>query len=172
MSDGQRAQDIYMIRQINDRDSFEELGLIMHVRKEILDQVYQGLTGNLENIMILSPNMELIASRDYDDLSVMTDVLNESIEGYMGEKIDEKAGMFISYITQQITGWKIVSYVSLDVLYKDANTLKNNIIMLCIAAVIVLSFVTLIIAVNIVKPINNLVNGMKKVQSGEGIRLK
>ena len=90
----------------------------------------------------------------------------------MGEKIDEKAGMFISYITQQITGWKIVSYVSLDVLYKDANTLKNNIIMLCIAAVIVLSFVTLIIAVNIVKPINNLVNGMKKVQSGEGIRLE
>jgi two-component system sensor histidine kinase YesM len=173
MSDGQRAQDIYMIRQINDRDSFEELGLlIMHVKKEILDQVYQGLTGNLENIMILSPNMELIASRDYDDLSVMTDVLNESIEGYMGEKIDEKAGMFISYITQQITGWKIVSYVSLDVLYKDANTLKNNIIMLCIAAVIVLSFVTLIIAVNIVKPINNLVNGMKKVQSGEGIRLE
>lgn len=169
VSDGSRVQDIYMIRQINDRDDFVELGLlVMHVKKEILDEVYQGLTGNFENFIILSPNMELIASRDYDDPSYISGVLNESIDGYMGEKVDEKAGMFISYITQELTGWKIVSYVSLDVLYKDANTLKNNIIMLCIVAVAVLSVVTLITAVNIIKPINKLVNGMKKVQSGEG----
>jgi two-component system sensor histidine kinase YesM len=173
VSDGSKAKDIYMIRQIYDRDDFFELGLlIMQVRKEILDQVYQGLTGSLQNIMILSPNMELIASRDYSDPAAMTGVLNENIEGYTGEKIDEKTGMFISYITQELTGWKIVSYVSLDVLYRDAHTLKNNIIMLCIAAVVVLAAVTLITAVNIVKPINKLVNGMKKVQSGEDIRIE
>ena len=65
-----------------------------------------------------------------------------------------------------------MSYVSLDELYRDANTLKNNIIMLCIAAVVVLAVVTLVIAVNIVKPINKLVNGMKKVQSGEDILIE
>ncbi|HOQ07197.1 MAG TPA: sensor histidine kinase [Clostridiales bacterium] len=169
VSDGSnRAQDVYMIRQINDRDDFFELGLlIMHVRKELFDEVYQGLTGNLENIMILSPDMELIASRDAVNPDVMANLLNGGISGYMGEKIDEKAGMFISYITQELTGWKIVSYVSLDVLYRDANTLKNNIIMLCIVAVVVLSAVTMVIAMNILKPINKLVNGMKKVQAGE-----
>ena len=173
MSDESRAKEIYMIRLIYDRDDFFELGLlVMHVRKEILDQVYQGLTGNLSNIMILSPDMKLIASRDYNDLPVMTGLLSDSIEGYMGEKIDKKAGVFVSYITQESTGWKIVSYVSLDELYRDANTLKNNIIMLCIAAVVVLAVVTLVIAVNIVKPINKLVNGMKKVQSGEDIRIE
>ncbi|NLH96023.1 MAG: sensor histidine kinase [Clostridiaceae bacterium] len=167
--ENKRAKDVYMIRQINDRDDFDELGLlIMHVRKELFDEVYQGLTGNLENIMILSPDMELVASRNIVNPNIMESMLNEGISGYMGEKIDEKAGMFISYITQEMTGWKIVSYVRLDVLYKDARTLRNNIIMLCIAAVIVLSAVTLVIAVNIVKPINKLVNGMKKVQEGEG----
>lgn len=167
--ENKRAKDVYMIRQINDRDDFDELGLlIMHVRKELFDEVYQGLTGNLENIIILSPDMELVASRNIVNPNIMESMLNEGISGYMGEKIDEKAGMFISYITQEMTGWKIVSYVRLDVLYKDARTLRNNIIMLCIAAVIVLSAVTLVIAVNIVKPINKLVNGMKKVQEGEG----
>ena len=166
--ENKRAKDVYMIRQINDRDDFDELGLlIMHVRKELFDEVYQGLTGNLENIMILSPDMELVASRNIVNPNIMESMLNEGISGYMGEKIDEKAGMFISYITKEMTGWKIVSYVRLDVLYKDARTLRNNIIMLCIAAVIVLSAVTLVIAVNIVKPINKLVNGMKKYRKAK-----
>jgi two-component system sensor histidine kinase YesM len=173
VSDESRVKEIYMIRLIYDRDDFLELGLlVMHVRKEILDQVYQGLTGNLSNIMILSSDMKLIASRDYSDIPVMTGLLSDSIEGYMGEKIDKNTGLFVSYITQESTGWKIVSYVSLDVLYRDANTLKYNIIMLCIVAVVVLAVVTLVIAVNIVKPINKLVNGMKKVQSGEDIRIE
>jgi two-component system sensor histidine kinase YesM len=173
VSDESRVKEIYMIRLIYDRDDFLELGLlVMHVRKEILDQVYQGLTGNLSNIMMLSSDMKLIASRDYSDIPVMTGLLSDSIEGYMGEKIDKNTGLFVSYITQESTGWKIVSYVSLDVLYRDANTLKYNIIMLCIVAVVVLAVVTLVIAVNIVKPINKLVNGMKKVQSGEDIRIE
>ena len=37
--------------------------------------------------------MKLIASRDYNDLPVMTGLLSDSIEGYMGEKIDKRQGV-------------------------------------------------------------------------------
>jgi len=131
-----------------------------------MDDVYQGLTGNLQNIVLLTSDMELIASRDYNDLTVMSDALLGSIEAETGEKIDEKKGLFVSYITQRSTGWKIVAYTALDELYRDAYTLRNKIVMLCVAVVIVLTVLTLFIAVDIVKPINELVNGMKKVQAG------
>jgi two-component system sensor histidine kinase YesM len=167
VSENQQVSDIYMVRQINDRDRFDELGmLIIHVRKDIMDDVYQGLTGNLQNIVLLTSDMELIASRDYNDLTVMSDALLGSIEAETGEKIDEKKGLFVSYITQRSTGWKIVAYTALDELYRDAYTLRNKIVMLCVAVVIVLTVLTLFIAVDIVKPINELVNGMKKVQAG------
>lgn len=167
VSEDQKVKDIYMIRLINDRDRFAELGLlIIHVKKEVLDQVYQGLTGNLQNIVILTSDLELIASRDYNDLTVMSDALLGSIEAETGEKIDEKSGLFISYITQKNTGWKIAAYAALDMLYRDAYTLGNNIIMLCAVVVIMLTILTLFIAVDIVKPINRLVNGMKEIQAG------
>jgi len=167
VSENQQVSDIYMVRQINDRDRFDELGmLIIHVRKDIMDDVYQGLTGNLQNIVLLTSDMEQIASRDYNDLTVMSDALLGSIEAETGEKIDEKKGLFVSYITQRSTGWKIVAYTALDELYREAYTLRNKSVMLCVAVVIVLTVLTLFIAVDIVKPINELVNGMKKVQAG------
>lgn len=167
VSENKRVKNIYLVRQINDRDSFKELGLlVMHIKKELLDEVYQGLTGNLQNIIILSADKELIASRDYEDLAIYSGVLNK-IDGDIGEKIEEESGVFVSYITLKNIGWKIVAYVALDELYKDANTLRKNIIMLCLVVIVILTMLTLLIAVDIVKPINRLVNGMKKVQAGE-----
>ncbi len=168
VAENRKVKDIYMARQINDRDRFKELGLlIMHVKKEVLDEVYQGLTGNLQNIMILSSDKELIASRNYNDSYILSDELMESINGEKGEKIDEKAGVFVSYITLKNAGWKIAAYVTLDELYKDAYKLRRNIVMLCFVSVLLLSVITTIIAVDFVSPINKLVKGMKKVQAGE-----
>ena len=168
VSENKKVKDIYLVRQINDRDRFKELGLmVIHVRKEVLDEVYQGLTGNLQNIMILSSDKELIASRDYNDMNIFSDVIINNIDGELGERIDESAGVFVSYITLKNIGWKIVAYVTLDELYKDAYTLRRNIVMLCFASILLLSVLTAFIAVDFVQPINKLVKGMKKVQAGE-----
>ncbi len=168
VSEGNKAKAIYLVRQINDRDRFGELGLlVIKIKMELLDEVYQGLTGNLQNIMILSPDMDLIASRVNDDLSVYSGILSGKISGESGELADEKSGLFVSYITLKNTGWKVVAYVTLDELYKDANTLRRNIIMLCVIVILVLTVLTVFIAFDIVKPINRLVKGMKKVQAGK-----
>ncbi|HEX2945024.1 MAG TPA: sensor histidine kinase [Clostridia bacterium] len=168
VSENKKAKAVYLVRQINDRDHFGELGLlVIKVKTELLDEVYQGLTGNLQNILILSPDMDLIASKVNDDLSVYSGLLSDKINGEAGELVDDKSGLFVSYITLKNTGWKVVAYVTLDELYKDANTLRRNIIMLCIIVIFVLTVLTIFIAFDIVKPINKLVKGMKKVQAGE-----
>jgi len=168
VSENKKAKAIYLVRQINDRDNFGELGLlVIKVKTELIDEVYQGLTGNLQNIMILSPDMDLIASKVNDDLSVYSGILSDKINGESGELIDEQSGLFVSYITLKNTGWKVVAYATLGELYKDANMLRRNIIMLCAIVILVLTVLTIFISFDIVKPINRLVKGMKKVQSGE-----
>jgi two-component system sensor histidine kinase YesM len=168
-SEGGKVKDIYLIRQIKDLDHFRELGLMaIQIKKEVLDGVYKGLTGNLENIVILSSNNELIVSRGSNDSATLSRVLSKSISGEAGDKIDKENEVFVSYRTLKNTGWKIVAYVGLNELYKDAYSLRRNIIMLCFASILLLSVITTIIAVDIVNPINRLVKGMKKVQAGEG----
>ena len=168
VSENKKVKAIYLVRQINDRDDFKELGLlVMKIKTELLGEVYQGLTGNLQNIVILSPDMDLIAGRNSDDPTVYSGLLSDKINGDAGERVDEGAGLFVSYITLKSTGWKVAAYVALDELYKDANTLRRNIIMLCFIVILVLTVLTMFIAFDIVKPINQLVKGMKKVQAGE-----
>ena len=174
VSDGKRVQNIYLVRQFNDRDTFQEIGLLaMLIKKEVLDEAYQGLTGNLQNIAILTSDMELITSRNYDDLSMHSEILFEKVKDDFGESADEETGFFIAHTTQNSTGWKIVIYNTLDELYKDANILKRNIILMSIIVILLLIAITFFIAMDIVKPINLLVNGMKKVQiGGENVHIQ
>lgn len=168
VAEDRKVKDIYEARLINDRDNFKELGLlVIQVRKEFLDNVYQGLTGNLENIAILSEKNDQIASRNENDNYIFSDSMINSLTTAKGEMVDSKAGTFISYVTLKNPAWKVVAYVTLNELYKDAYTLRRNIIMLSIISVILLSILSAFIAVDFVNPINRLVKGMKMVQKGE-----
>jgi len=168
VAENRRVRDIYEARQINDRDSFKELGLlVIQVRREFLDNVYQDLTGNLENIAILSDKNEQIASRNQKDPYIFSDSMLASLAGEKGEIVDRGAGVLVSYNTLKNPAWKVVAYITLNELYKDAYVLRRNIIMLSIITVFLLSVLTAFIAVDFVNPINRLVKGMKMVQKGE-----
>lgn len=167
-SDKRKVKNIYLARIVSDRDNYKESALlVMLVKKEFLDTVYQGLTGNLENIAILSENNEQIASRDAENVNNFSDELLDSLKGEKGEKIDKKTGTFISYISLKSPKWKVVAYVSLNELYKDAYALRRNIIVLSVISVVILSMLSALIAVDFLNPIKRLVKGMKKVQMGE-----
>ncbi len=163
-----KVENIYLVRQINDTDNFNELGLmVMRVNKEMLDKVYQGLTGELRNIAILSQKNDLITCRDYDDYDAFSEVIKKGTVNGSGYSIDKNKGIFIAYSTLERTGWKTVAYVTADQMYKDANSLRNRIILICVLCVLVLSAITTIIAFDFVNPVNKLVDGMKQVQAGE-----
>lgn len=169
ISADRKVKDVFICRVINDIDNFKEIGLmVIQVKKEFLDTVYQGLTGNLENIAILTENEEFIACRDINDTYLLSDEFTSGIKGEKGEKEDKKTGHFVSYVSMKNPDWKVVAYVTLNELYKDAYDLRRNIVLVCLVSVVLLSLITAFIAVDFVKPINNLVKGMKKVQKGEG----
>lgn len=167
-ADKRMVKNIYLARTVYNRDNYRENGLlVLLINKDFLDSVYQGLTGNLKNIAIVSGNNEQIASRNPDDAYIFSDTLMDTLVEDKGEKLDEKAGLFVSYVSLKNPDWKVVAYVTLDELYKDAYALRRNLVVLSIISVLLLSVLNAFIAVDFVKPINKLVKGMKKVQKGE-----
>jgi len=75
----------------------------------------------------------------------------------------------VSYTTISETGWKVITYVPLNILYRDAYALRRNLILLCAVTVIILSAFNLSIAMSFINPINRLVKGMKMVQKDNRI---
>lgn len=168
VSSDRKVRYIYIARIINDINDFSETGLmVIQVKKEYLETIYQGLTGNLDNIAILTDQNELVASRNSNDGYLFSDELTSGLNVDKGEWEDSRTGNFVSYISMRNPDWKVVAYVTLSELYKDAYRLRQNIVLICVISVLLLSLISAFIAVDFVKPINNLVKGMKKVQKGE-----
>lgn len=159
------VQNIFLARVIYHQDTFEEIGLqVIHVRKDFIETVYQGLTKSMQNIVILSDRYELIASRNKESGSLPEISAFGTLDMEKDSKIDPGMDAMISYTTVKETGWKIVTYVPLEELFRDAHAMQRNIVLLCIVTVIILSLFNLAIAVSFINPINRLVNGMKMVQ--------
>lgn len=161
---------IYLVRTIYHQDTFREIGLqAILVNKNFLKTVYDGLTRSMQNIIILSENHDLIAARNSDYDYFINDSSFRKLQNEKDSKIDYDVNALVSYTTISETGWKIITYVPLNVLYRDAYALRRNLILLCIVTVIILSAFNLSIAMSFINPINRLVKGMKMVQKDNRI---
>lgn len=161
---------IYLVRTIYHQDTFREIGLqAILVNKNFLRTVYDGLTRSMQNIIILSENHDLIAARNSDYDYFINDSSFRKLQNEKDSKIDYDINALVSYTTISETGWKIITYVPLNVLYRDAYALRRNLILLCIVTVIILSAFNLSIAMSFINPINRLVKGMKMVQKDNRI---
>lgn len=159
------VKNIFLARVIYHQDTFDEIGLqVILVRKNFIETVYQGLTKGMQNIVILSGDYELIASRNIEDGTLPDIASFGSLEPEKGSRIDKVLDAMISHTTVKGTGWKVIAYVPLRELFRDADALRWNIILLCAVTVVILSLFNLAIAMSFVNPINRLVNGMKMVQ--------
>lgn len=166
--DGQ-VKNIFMARTLHNLDDYEEIGLqVILVRKEFLESVYDGLKQEVENIAIVTGANERIVSRNPEDPLLSDPGFYENINGEEGSREDRSSGTFVTFISLEEPDWKIVSYVYLRDLYRDADSLKEQIAVLCVLAFITLSVFSTLIAFDFIIPINRLVGGMKKVQKGEG----
>lgn len=161
---------IYLVRIIYHRDTFKEIGLqAILVNRNFLKTVYDGLTRSMQNIIIISDNHDLIASRNSDYGYFIDGSSFGKLQNERDSKIDYDINALVSYTTISETGWKIITYVPLNVLYRDAYTLRRNLILLCIVTVVILSAFNLSIAMGFINPINRLVKGMKMVQKDNRI---
>lgn len=160
---------IYLVRTIYNQDDFSEIGLqVILVKKEFLETVYKGLTKSMQNIVIVSDRNELIASRNNEDWFINSGRL-KNLQNERDSRIDNDLKAMVSHTTISDTGWKVITYIPLSELFRDANALGRNIILLSVITVLILSMFNLAIAMGFINPINRLVKGMKMVQKDNRI---
>jgi len=160
---------IYLVRTIYNQDDFSEIGLqVILVKKEFLETIYKGLTKSMQNIVIVSDRNELISSRNSEDWFIKSDLIR-NLQNERDSRIDSDLKAMVSHTTISDTGWKVITYIPLIELFRDANALGRNIIVFSVITVLILSMFNLAIAMGFINPINRLVKGMKMVQKDNRI---
>ena len=163
------VENVYLARTVYNVDSFKEIGLmVIFIKKEFLESVYQDLINeDMQNIAVISSGNEQIVSRNPDNTYLLNNsLLNTSLSGN-GYIIDNVKGTLLSYVSMRDPDWKIVSYVSLNKLYREIDVLRQRIVLLCILSVLLISVLSIYMAVDFINPIKRIVKGMRKVQEGE-----
>jgi two-component system sensor histidine kinase YesM len=165
------AENIYFARTIYNKDNFKEIGLmVIMFKKDHLHTLFNDLsTVDIPKIAVVSSENELIASRDQSIDYIFEPEIRNHITESRGAFIDKKEEALVSYVSMQEPSWRIITYVSLNQLYREINILRNWIIILSIISVSLLSVFGLLISFDLISPINRLVKGMKKIQKGQWV---
>lgn len=162
-----QVREIYVTRMVYDRDSYNEIGLIaINIKKEYLESVYTDLSReSLNNISILSENNEEIIKQQ-ENSGILKNFYRQQLQGRRGFYKDNKQGMLVSYVLLEDPSWKIVYHIPLKELYREMDTLKRWVLLIIVYGLIILSVLSVLTSVDIITPINKLVEGMKKVEKG------
>ncbi len=160
---------IFMARTVSNKDTFEEVALMaMLLDKNYLDKLTGSIDKNMWNIAILNDKMQKVSERIISlDVVFNSEYVQSVLKNTRGYRLNEEKDLFISYISIREPQWLAVAYVPLDILYRDANTIKERIIILSGISVILLSILGIYIALDFVNPINRLVNAMKSMHEGD-----
>lgn len=161
--------NVYITRMINDRDTFEEIGLIVIlIKKEFLQSVYSDLSNEfIDNISILSDNNEEIITGTNPQYNLLPNLHIENLNAPSGYYIDKKSNSLVSYVSLENPKWKIVYNISLKTLYHEIDALKEWTYLTLLCSLLILSVLSILTAVDIVTPVYKLIDGMKKVERGE-----
>jgi two-component system sensor histidine kinase YesM len=162
-----KINNIYVTRMIYDRDSYNEIGLMaINIKKEYLESVYTDLSKeSVNNISILSENNEEIV-RQVENSGILKNFYQQQVQGKRGFYIDDNEEMLVSYVLLEDPNWKIVYHIPIKELYKEMDTLKRWMFIIMVYGLIILSVLSILTSVDIITPINRLVEGMKKVEKG------
>lgn len=163
-----KVSSIYVTRMVYGRDNYNEIGLMaINIKKQYLESVYTDLSEeSVNNISILSENNEEII-KEVENAGIFKEFYSQQLQGKRGFKIDSKAGMLVSYVLLEDPHWKIVYHIPLKELYREMDTLKRWVMLITVYGLIILSVLSVLTSVDIINPINRLVEGMKKVEKGK-----
>jgi two-component system sensor histidine kinase YesM len=165
-----RAKNLFMARVVYDINSFDEIGLMLFLLKtDYLNTIIKDLVNeDTQNIIILTGSHDVIAERNNHASEEKMMLELDRIQGTKGWFLDDSQKNIISYIAMDKNPkWKIVSFVSLDSLYRDIDGLKEKIMISSIIIVLFMSMVSLLMTADFVRPFRKLIRGMERVQKGD-----
>ena len=156
------VQNSYLVRMIYNRDNYKEIGLlVVEINMEFFDFVLQGLESEvMQNTTILSSDNEIIIYKNKAALDKFKKVIQD-IPNEKNSFVDKKNNIFVAHTYLSEPKWRIVTYIPLNQLYSDVETLRNRIILLCMGSILILSVVSIFMSFDMIKPINQLVKAMK-----------
>ncbi|WP_242856086.1 sensor histidine kinase [Ruminiclostridium josui] len=129
-----------------------------------LKDVLKGLESEvMQNTTILTPKGDIIVSKNKQALERYKSVIKDT--PYDKDSfIDQENDIFVAYTyLKDNINWRIVTFIPLNELYSDVDKLRNRIIVLCLASIIILSIVSIYMSFDMIKPINRLVKAMKNM---------
>lgn len=156
------VQNSYLVRMIYNRDNYKEIGLlVVEINMEFFDFVLQGLESEvMQNTTILSSNNEIIIYKNKAALEKYKKIIQD-IPNDKNSFVDKKNNIFVAHTYLSEPRWRIVTYIPLNQLYSDVETLRDRIILLCMGSILILSVVSVFMSFDMIKPINQLVKAMK-----------
>lgn len=148
--------------------SFENLGVVAF-RLEI-DDIIRNYLKNGEfkgsDLIITSSTNKVL----YDSTGVMAKtVLNKigsSLRGYLLLTFNDEK-FYITYSSSEYSSWRYINIISYNEVFNRKEYLKNVILIVFIGGLIMVGFLSVIVASNITKPIQTLTNRMKRVENGD-----
>jgi len=159
-------KNLYLIRIIYDIDNLNEAGLMtICVNRESLKSVYSEFsTEFMQNINILSKdNTWIIGTNPYSK-----DNFNKSFRLDENKKwdylTDKENNLLLAYRKVNKGDWIIVTESSLSKLNEELNRFRLTFIMITLCTILILSVFSILMAMDIIDPINRLVDGIKKVE--------
>ncbi|WP_024831443.1 sensor histidine kinase [Ruminiclostridium josui] len=159
------VKNAYLVKKVYNRDDYTEIGmLVVQIKMDSLKDVLKGLESEvMQNTTILTPKGDIIVSKNKQALERYKSVIKDT--PYDKDSfIDQENDIFVAYTyLKDNINWRIVTFIPLNELYSDVDKLRNRIIVLCLASIIILSIVSIYMSFDMIKPINRLVKAMKNM---------
>ncbi len=151
-------ENAYLIKMIYNKDNYQEIGLlVVQIDKQSFKDALGGSESDLmRNLTILTPDNSIIFCRDKSAFIKYKNTIQETTNG-----VNNKKKIFVASRTLNDLRWKIVTYIPLKQLHADVDGLRTNMLLICLAAILLLTFVSFFVSFDMIKPINQLVKAMK-----------
>ena len=187
--DNKEQKALTLYRNVNSINSGITLAKMVMIPKEnYLAEFFKTMNigssqdGNPFPIFILDENGLVLASRDTDGIFKLYSSTNESKElanKIIGDYATTKADTnnidinidgersLVTYSIINSNKWSIVSVVPYSHIQKSADALRTKIINIGVVCIIIALLLCIIIALSVSRPLNRLVEAMKKARNGD-----
>ena len=167
LDDSGKIKDLYLIRMIYGNDDFKEKGLIViQINRGNIEKIYTGLSAKFaQNINILNKDNKWITGTN-PDWNIKDDnywLINE--KNNLAYSIDKKHQKLSVFINEEESEWKIIAEGSLNELVNnEMEQFRFLFTVITICTITLVSVFSVLMAIDIIKPINSLIESIKKVE--------
>ena len=165
------AQHIFFVRRLSSPDNYNDLGyFVMMADFTYFNSLLESSEEQQGYSLILTAaEGGTVIYQAGTGLNGVSKYLKKNILW----QVDRENGVLYTRGEVEGTDWILIAVQDLNVLFKDTVVLRNTLIVIAAAVILVFVLLSITMAGDILKPVQRLIASMKRVQSGEtGVNVK